>query len=100
LNHHLHFFLCPDGASVKQAKSDANEIIFDDEGKEVIHSNGKQKHDESDESQHKPDHADYIVEDENYEKVHCNLLSTFVEKEKQVSVSSNIKKGKAKARKS
>jgi len=96
-NHHLHFFLCPDAASVEQAKSESNEIIFDDGDKEEIQPNGKQKHDDSDESQCKSDDVNYIVEDDNYEKVHCNLLSTFVEEE-QVKNKNN--KRKAKARKS
>ncbi len=96
-NHRLHFFLCPDAASVEQAKSDSNEIIFDDGDKEEIQPNGKQKHDDSDESQRKSDDVNYIVEDDNYEKVHCNLLSTFVEEE-QVKNKNN--KRKAKARKS
>ncbi len=95
-NHRLHFFLCPDAASIDQANSDANEIIYDDEDKEEIQPHGKRKHDDSDESQRKSDHADYIVEDVNYEKVHHNLLSTFVEEEQ---VNSKNNKGKAKARK-
>jgi len=44
--------------------------------------------------------ADYFVEDENYEKVHCDILSTFVKKQKHVSVrSKNKKKMEARARK-
>jgi len=87
-------------ASIDQANSDANEIIFDDEGKEVIHYKGKQKYDESDEFHHKPDHADYIVEDENYEKLHCNHCLLLSKKKRKFLSNTKTRKGKPKLEKS
>jgi len=49
-NHCLHFFLCPDKDSRTQANSDVNEIIYEDEDKEVLQSAGEFKNNELDDS--------------------------------------------------